>query len=73
MVMFEGIGGLTDIWNLKEGATILLGEGAVAKVVAPTEDGRWLKVRYLEAPSNPSLERTRALCSAEEIVEVVQP
>jgi hypothetical protein len=58
---------MMDIWNLKQGAKVRL-EGAVAEVVAETEDGQWVKIRYLQVPSNPDIEGTDDLCSADEIV-----
>jgi hypothetical protein len=68
--MLRGIG--MDIWNLRKGTKVLLDEGTVAEVVVPTEDGQWVKVRYLKVPGNPSIERTEDLCSSEEILQVAE-
>ena len=35
-----------SIWGLKVGDRISLDSGAVAEVIAPTEDGEWVLVRY---------------------------
>ena len=35
-----------SIWDLKSGERITLDSGAVAEVLAPTEDGEWILVKY---------------------------
>ena len=40
-------------------------------VVAPTEDGEWILVKYIEAPESPNLVGTEDLCSTEKIVSLV--
>ena len=56
-----------SIWDLKVGERITLGSGAVAEVVAPTEDGEWVLVKYVVVPESPGLVGTEDLCSAHEI------
>ena len=48
-----------------------LDSGVVAEVLAPTEDGEWILVKYIEAPESPDLVGTEDLCSTEEIVSLV--
>lgn len=61
-----------DIWKLKKGTTIRLESGSIASVLAPTSDGRWIRVRYLEAPSDPKLEGTEDLCANDEILGLAE-
>ena len=56
-----------SIWDLKVGERISLDSGAVAEVVAPTEDGEWVLVKYVEAPESPEIIVTEDLCSTDEI------
>ncbi len=44
-----------------------LDEGTIAEIQAPTEDGLWVKVKYIKAPQNPKLVGAEDLCSANEI------
>jgi|SRR6266542_1085625 len=37
------------------------------------EDGRWIRVRYIESPQNPELAGTEDLCDEDELTEVVAP
>lgn len=63
-----------DLWDLKKGTKILLEEAAVAEIVEPTEDGQWVKVRYLKVPQRPALEKTFGLGpSHRATVEVLWP
>lgn len=57
-----------DVWNLAVGARVSLEDGVVAEVVSPTEDGNWIKVRYVEVPESPELVGTEDLCDADEIL-----
>ena len=57
-----------SIWDLKVGDRISLDSGAVAEVIAPTEDGEWVLVKYVEAPESPQIVGTDDLCSADEIL-----
>ena len=58
-----------DISELKKGQRIVLEGGLTAEVLAPSEDGEWIRVKYLTAPDDPELVGTEDLCSGDEIVE----
>ena len=58
----------SSLWNLREGERVTLDSGAVAEVIAPTGDGTWVLVKYVEAPESPEIVGTEDLCSFEEIV-----
>ncbi len=55
--------------EFKTGDIVRLTGGLVAEVVAPTEDGRWVRVRYISAPMRPELEGTEDLSSDYEVEE----
>lgn len=57
-----------QIRELEAGAKVLLEDGSVVEVVAPSKDGRSVRVKYLEAPFNPTLVGTQADCSDYDIV-----
>lgn len=57
-----------NIWEPRPGERITLDSGSVAEVVAPTEDGSWIRVKYVHAPDLPDLVGTEDLCATEEIV-----
>ena len=56
-----------SIWDLKVGEQATFDPGAVAEVVAPTEDGEWVLVKYIAAPESPEIVGTEDLCSTDEI------
>jgi hypothetical protein len=56
-----------DLWELRPGDRIRTANGALAEVLTETEDGRWIKVRYLRSPDEPSLVGTEDLCEEDEI------
>ena len=58
-----------DLYDLHIGDRVRLEDGTVAEVIAETEDGRWIRVRHVESPNNPSHEGTEQLCSEDEIEE----
>ena len=60
-----------DLWVLTVGSQVELEEGVVAEVQAPTEDGEWVKVKYILAPQDPELVGTEDLCTADEIRRLV--
>jgi len=62
-----------DLWQLKPGDKVRTVDGALVEVAAKTEDGRWILIRYLADPENPSVVGTEDLCQDEELAEVVQP
>ena len=57
-----------SIWDLNVGDRISLDSGAVAEVIAPTEGGEWVLVKYVASPDSPELIGTEDLCSAGEIL-----
>lgn len=59
-----------DLWTLTAGLRVELDEGVIAEIQAPSEDGEWVKVRYIRAPHHPELVGTEDLCSADEIRRV---
>lgn len=56
-----------DLWLLKPGHKIRTHDGAEAEVLDETEDGAWIKVRYLTVPDDPSLDGTEDLVSEGEV------
>ena len=56
-----------DLWTLMVGSQVELDEGVIAEVQAPTEDGQWVKVKYIQAPQDPEVVGADDLCSADEI------
>ncbi len=61
-----------DISDLRPGDRVRTTDGAVVEVLRQTEDGKWILVRYLEDPENPSVVGTEDLCHAEELAELVE-
>ena len=41
-----------NMWELRPGERITLDSGVVAEVIAPTEDGSWIRVKYLDPPDS---------------------
>lgn len=56
-----------NLWLLKPGHKVRTRDGAEAEVLAETEDGAWIRVRYLEVEDGPSLAGTEDLLSAGEV------
>ncbi|MEX2227565.1 MAG: hypothetical protein WEB52_14070 [Dehalococcoidia bacterium] len=56
-----------EFGELKPGDRIETVDGSIAEVIASTEDGTWIRVRYLESPGNPSLVGTEDLCSEDDL------
>ena len=56
-----------DISTLLPGDRIRTVDGNVAEIVAATEDGRWIKVRYVESTDTPKLVGPEDLCTEEEL------
>ena len=57
-----------SIWELQAGEQITLDQEVVAEVVAPTEDGVWIRVKYIHAPESPDIVWTEDICNTEEIL-----
>lgn len=60
-----------DLWGLEPGNRIRMRDGAVAGVVAKTEDGAWIKARYVEVGDGPSLVGSEDLVHEDEPAELV--
>ena len=66
---FESMaGGTMDISGIVAGATLWLEDGSVVEVLAPSPDGRTVRVRYVESPFDASLEGTQADCTDYDII-----
>lgn len=59
---------MKSLWELKPGMRFETYDGAVAEVLSETEDGQWIKVRYVECEEQPSLVGTEDLCHEDEVV-----
>ena len=60
-----------DIYALKPGSKVRTADGALVQILKETEDGKWILVRYLEDPENPSVVGTDDLCREDELSELV--
>ncbi len=60
-----------NLWKLQPGDQVRMADGIVAEVAANTEDGQWVKVRYIESPEDRSLAGTEDLCHEAELVELL--
>jgi hypothetical protein len=58
-----------DLWTLRPGDWVRTSDGAVVEIMAETEDGRWIRIRYIEDPENPSVVGTEDLCHEDELAE----
>jgi len=56
-----------DLWLLRPGHKIRTRDGTEAEVLAETEDGAWIRVRYLEVDDDPTLAGTEDLVSEAEV------
>ncbi len=63
------MGAIVDLYDLKLGDRVRTVDGSVGLVVAETEDGRWVRVRYIESSTEPRLVGTDDLCHLDELVE----
>jgi hypothetical protein len=57
--------------TLKPGDRVRTADDAVAEVLAASEDGEWIRVKYLRSDQDPELVNTEDLCSADEIEEKI--
>lgn len=60
-----------DLHDLKQGDRVRTVDGAVVEILAETEDGQWIKVRYIEAPEDLGLVDTDDLCHVDEMQELL--
>lgn len=60
-----------DLTLLKPGDRIRTRDGATAEILKPTEDGKWILVRYIEASEDPAIVGTEDLCAEAEVTEVL--
>lgn len=60
-----------DIYALKPGDKVRTADGAVVEILKETEDGKWILVRYIEDPENPSVVGTEDLCHVDELLATV--
>jgi hypothetical protein len=56
-----------DIGRFERGYTLLLHDGTRGKVLSPSEDGRQIRVRYVESPNDPALVGTEGLVAGREV------
>ncbi len=56
-----------DLWYLKPGHKIRTRDGAVAEVLSETEDGEWIRVRYLDGADDPLFAGTEDLAHKDEV------
>ncbi len=61
-----------DLWTLQPGDKVLTRDDAQAEALSETEDGERIKVRYLEAKDDPSLEGTEGFVNEDQIEETDQ-
>ncbi len=59
-----------DLWELKPGDRIRTRDSAVAEVLSETEDGAWIKVRYVKIEDDPALIGTEDLVSGHDVAEL---
>ena len=60
-----------DLYDLKVGDRVRLFDGPVGEVLSETEDGQWIRVRYIESPLDRALLGTDDLCHLDELRELV--
>lgn len=58
--------------ELKPGQKIVMKNQSVAEVVENLGDGIWIKGRFLECPSDPSMVGSEELCYCEETLRVLE-
>lgn len=56
-----------DLFDLKIGDRVRLIDGTIAEVISKTVEGRWINVRHIESPGNPSLAGSEQLCSEDQV------
>ena len=61
-----------NVLTLEPGTRVRLVGDAIAEVIANPQDGVWLFLRYLAAPSNPDQVRAEEMVFAEDVLEVIE-
>jgi hypothetical protein len=56
-----------NLWYPKPGHKIRTRDGAETEVLAETQDGEWIKVRYLDSKDNPLFAGTEDLAHRDEV------
>jgi len=56
-----------NLWLLQPGDKVRTLDGAEAEVLYETEDGEWIRVRYVECADKPSLVGTEDLAHEDEL------
>jgi hypothetical protein len=56
-----------DLWMLRPGHKIRVRDGGEAEVLSETEDGEWIRVRYLDSQDDPQFAGTEDLAHRDEI------
>ena len=54
---------------MKPGGRVQTIDRAVAQILQETQDGQWIKVRYIESDDNPEIVDTEDLCHEDELQE----
>ena len=62
-----------NVRELKPGARLQLEDGSTAEVIEPSQDGLYVKIRYLESPFAPEVVGTDGVASEDEITGVRNP
>lgn len=60
-----------DLMKLTVGDRVRTVDGAIAEVLSPSEDGKWIRIRYIDSPGSPKLKGTEDLSSSDELAEAV--
>jgi preprotein translocase subunit YajC len=60
-----------DLYELKVGDRVRTVDGNIAEITALTEDGAWIRVKYIDSLENAELINTEDLCSENELEELV--
>jgi hypothetical protein len=60
-----------DIYDYKPGDKVRTIDGSIAEILNETQDGKWIKVRYVEGTEDASLIGTDDLCTEDELAELL--
>jgi hypothetical protein len=56
-----------ELWYLRPGHKVRTRDGAEAEVLSETEDGEWIRVRYLDGADDPLFAGTEDLAHRDEV------